>query len=170
MCTTPNETCLRSFFLKVFFLPFFSGAAVPAAAAAGFAIKWSLVVRRWSFAKALQPAIGFGQRPMANDRRRSLCFCRRFLAVCNRSLARPFPGACIGVRALSTDRQIAAMTEPAIGADFDEPLDAHRHFFAQVAFDQALAFDHLTDAIHLVFAEVLHLLHRVHVCLRENAR
>src|SRR6266581_6060758 len=51
MCTTPNETCLRSFFLKVFFLPFFSGAAAPAAAA-GFAMKsvlgrWSLVVGRW---------------------------------------------------------------------------------------------------------------------------
>src|SRR5437763_14021833 len=39
MCTTPNDTCLRSFFLKVFFLPFFSGAAAPpAVAAAGFAI------------------------------------------------------------------------------------------------------------------------------------
>src|SRR5437764_14632874 len=39
MCTTPNETCLRSFFLKVFFLPFFSGAAAPLAAAAGLAIE-----------------------------------------------------------------------------------------------------------------------------------
>src|SRR5499425_1660468 len=37
ICTTPNETCLRSFFLNVFFLPFFSGAAAPAAAA-GLAI------------------------------------------------------------------------------------------------------------------------------------
>ncbi len=36
----PNGTCLRSFFLNVFFLPFFSGAAapVPLPAAAGFAI------------------------------------------------------------------------------------------------------------------------------------
>src|SRR6266700_5473141 len=40
MCTTPNGTCLRSFFLKAFFLPFFSGAAAPVvpAAASGFAI------------------------------------------------------------------------------------------------------------------------------------
>src|ERR1700747_2796031 len=37
-CTSPWGTCLRSFFLKVFFLPFFSGAAGPPAAA-GFAIK-----------------------------------------------------------------------------------------------------------------------------------
>src|ERR1700731_4767746 len=37
-CTSPCGTCLRSFFLNVFFLPFFSGAAAPPAAA-GFAIK-----------------------------------------------------------------------------------------------------------------------------------
>src|SRR6266702_4205479 len=42
MCTTPNETCLRSFFLKVFFLPFFSGAAAPPAA--GFAISQCPVI------------------------------------------------------------------------------------------------------------------------------
>src|SRR5690348_8398875 len=50
MCTTPNETCLRSFFLKVFFLPFFSGAAAPPAAAAGLAMKispWLLTVGSW---------------------------------------------------------------------------------------------------------------------------
>src|SRR5579864_3345522 len=35
----PCGTCLRSFFLNVFFLPFFSGAAAaPPAAAAGFAM------------------------------------------------------------------------------------------------------------------------------------
>src|SRR5580658_2829105 len=36
-CTSPWGTCLRSFFLKVFYLPFFSGAAAPPAAT-GFAI------------------------------------------------------------------------------------------------------------------------------------
>src|SRR4030088_3441857 len=35
--TSPCGTCLRSFFLNVFFLPFFSGAA-GAHAAAGFAV------------------------------------------------------------------------------------------------------------------------------------
>src|ERR1700690_1472653 len=38
ICATPNGTCLRSFFLNTFFLPFFSGAAAPPGAAAGFAI------------------------------------------------------------------------------------------------------------------------------------
>src|ERR1700759_5296745 len=39
-CTNANPcgTCLRSFFLNVFFLPFLSGAAAPPAAA-GFAIE-----------------------------------------------------------------------------------------------------------------------------------
>src|SRR5258708_28527518 len=37
-CTSPCGTCLRSFFLNVFFLPFFSGAAGAPPAAAGFAI------------------------------------------------------------------------------------------------------------------------------------
>src|SRR5579863_8703573 len=40
-CTyaSPCGTCLRSFFLNVFFLPFFSGAAAAPPAAAGFAIE-----------------------------------------------------------------------------------------------------------------------------------
>src|ERR1700733_7449909 len=36
--TSPWGTCLRSFFLKVFFLPFLSGAAAAPPAAAGFAM------------------------------------------------------------------------------------------------------------------------------------
>src|SRR5262252_3667907 len=39
MNATPCGTCLRSFFLKVFFLPFFSGAAPVPPAAAGLAIE-----------------------------------------------------------------------------------------------------------------------------------
>src|ERR1700732_4065136 len=45
-CTSPCGTCLRSFFLNVFFLPFFSGAAAAPPAAVGFAIvsiQWSVV-------------------------------------------------------------------------------------------------------------------------------
>src|SRR5882724_9624964 len=65
MCAIPWETCLRSFFLNVFFLVFFSGAGAPVAAAAtSFAIvdpgRWSLVVGPWLSSSAL-----------ANDQRRS---------------------------------------------------------------------------------------------------
>src|SRR6266700_7367412 len=105
MCTTPNETCLRSFFLNVFFLPFFSGAAAPAAAA-GFAMKTpSLAVGRWSLAESHIPndhvfqqqlklklasnftcivAAGFGQRPKTNSQQLLLRFCRRLLLLCDR--------------------------------------------------------------------------------------
>src|SRR5205823_11946993 len=45
MCTTPCGTCLRSLRLNVFFLPFFSGAAaVPPAAAVGFAMVYVFAV------------------------------------------------------------------------------------------------------------------------------
>src|SRR6266568_863448 len=81
MCTTPNETCLRSFFLNVFFLPFFSGAAAPPAAA-GFAINrpWSLVVGNHTSNKSSESqsfvvtkrciaarALANDQRPKTND-------------------------------------------------------------------------------------------------------
>src|SRR5437879_10325940 len=62
------------------------------------------------------------------------------------------------------------MPVSAIGADFDQPLDIRLHFFAQIAFHHAFRFDDLTDAVDLVFAQVLNLFHRVDVALAENAR
>src|SRR5436190_16705572 len=61
------------------------------------------------------------------------------------------------------------MTETAVGADFDEPLDAHLDFLPQIAFHKAFAFDDLADAVHLVLAQVLDLFHRIHLGLVENA-
>src|ERR1700690_1487983 len=116
MCAMPWETCLRSFFLNVFFLPFFSGAAGPPAAT-GFAIvNQSLVVGRSSLVISCK-------RPMTDDPRRLLCLSRCLLLRRYCAFARTFPGAGIGVGALATDRQIPAMAISAIGADFDEPLD-----------------------------------------------
>src|SRR5712672_3302045 len=115
MCTTPNETCLRSFFLKVFFLPFFSGAAAPPAAA-GFAIV-SVSSGQWPVFTIHADAGGraYWQLTTGNWQ---LGFCRRLLLLRDCSLARTLPGASVGMRALSPDRQIAAVTEPAIGTDF----------------------------------------------------
>ena len=73
------------------------------------------------------------------------------------------------MRTLSADGKVAAMTEPAIGADFDEPLDAHGNFLAQIAFDETFALDDLTNAVDFVLAEVLDLLHRVNFGLIKNA-
>src|SRR5439155_20846451 len=173
MCTTPNETCLRSFFLNVFFLPFFSGAAAPPAAA-GFAMKSSLVLSRSSLVvrRSQNPYCrAFAALVLANDQRPAtpLRFRRRFPLLRDGSFARTFTGTGIGVGALSADRQVAAVAESAIGADLDEPLNAHRNLLAQVAFHQAFAFDNLADAVHLVFSQILDLLHRVHFGLIENA-
>src|SRR5271157_5202667 len=54
-CTNPCGTCLRSFFLKVFFLFFFSGAAAPGVAAAGFAIN-SISRGQWPVVCSCLPA------------------------------------------------------------------------------------------------------------------
>ena len=50
------------------------------------------------------------------------------------------------------------MTEPAIRANLDQPLDVHGDVLAQVAFDRAFRLDDLTNPVHLVFVQVLHLL------------
>src|SRR5581483_8386500 len=98
-----------------------------------------------------------------------LCFRRRLLLLRDRALAWSLPGTRVGVGTLSTNRQVAAVAESAIGADFDEPLDVHRNFLAQIAFHQAFAFDDLPNAVDFVFAQVLDLLHGVHASLVKDA-
>src|SRR5690348_15685034 len=115
MCTTPNETCLRSFFLNVFFLPFFSGAAAPPAAA-GFAIK-SVPSGLWPVVSILAATDGRAYWQLTTGNRQ-LGLRRRLLLLRDRSLARPLTGAGVGVGALTADRQVAAMAESAIRADF----------------------------------------------------
>src|SRR6185312_5901100 len=85
------------------------------------------------------------------------------------SLAWSLTSTRIGVRTLSADRQVAAMTISAIRTDFDQPLDVHLDFFAQIAFHQTFFFDHGTNAVDFIFAKVLDLLHRVHFGRVQNA-
>src|SRR5262249_43435060 len=73
----------------------------------------------------------------------------------DRALARTFAGARVGAGALSADRQPAPMARAAIAADFHQPLDVHRDFLAQVAFDAALLLDDPADLAHVVLGEVL---------------
>src|ERR1700689_3975904 len=70
---------------------------------------------------------------------------------------------------LAANGQVAAVTESAIGADFDETLDVHRNFLAQITFHQALGLNDRTDAVDLFFAQVLHLLHGLDLSLIEDA-
>src|SRR6516165_3368171 len=106
-CTnaSPCGTCLRSFFLNVFFLPFFSGAAPVPPAAAGFAIKtcpWSFVVHHWSLTNHSRfwPTTS-SQRPTT-----SLRLCRRLLLLRDCSFARTFSRTRTRVGTLSANRQV----------------------------------------------------------------
>src|SRR5216683_2446822 len=169
MCTTPNETCLRSFFLKVFFLPFFSGAAAAPPAAAGFAIS-SVSSGQWPVVSSFLPAPRVRFYWQLTTEHWQLGFSRRLLLLRDRSLTRSLARPGVGMRPLSPHWQIAAVPKAAIGADFNEPLNAHGNFFAQIAFHQAFAFNHLANAIHFVLTQVLDLFHRVHLGFVENAR
>src|SRR5262249_11355766 len=71
------------------------------------------------------------------------------------ALARPLPRARIGLRALAADREVAAVPEAAPAADLHQPLDVHRDFLAQVAFDPALLLDDAADLPDVVFRQVL---------------
>src|SRR5271169_3110979 len=87
MCAMPCDTCLRSFFLNVFFLPFFSGAAAPPAAA-GFAIM-SFVLGRSSFVVGLK-VNRCCERPTTEDQRRLYVFAAAFFLIATVPLRGPF--------------------------------------------------------------------------------
>src|SRR5690242_3005145 len=90
-----------------------------------------------------QSAIGKTRLPNADCRSAVL-----FLLPRDR-LGRTLAGARIGMRALTADRQRAAMAQAAIGAKVHQPLDVHRHLAAEIAFDLVVAVDRLTDRQHL---------------------
>src|SRR5215469_9886470 len=85
-CTnaSPCGTCVRSFFLKVFFLPFFSGAAPVPPAAAGFAIE-SVSSGQWPVVSIRSPVPD--QPLLATDHWQ---LATRF-SLSTSSSARPFP-------------------------------------------------------------------------------
>src|SRR5438270_8364003 len=61
------------------------------------------------------------------------------------------------------------MAESAIGADFDETLDVHRNFLAQIAFHQPFLLDDSADPVDFFLAQVLNLLHGLDLRLIEDA-
>src|SRR6185437_1353533 len=62
----------------------------------------------------------------------------------------------VRARALAADGQPLAMANPAVAAEVHQPLDAHRHFAAEVALDGELA-DVLAQLVHLRVGQVLDL-------------
>src|SRR2546426_914007 len=74
------------------------------------------------------------------------------------------PGARVGVGALPANRETAPVPQPAIGAHLDVPLDIHRDFLAQVAFDGAFLFQDLADVVHFLLAQIAHFLVEMDPC------
>src|SRR6185437_2371139 len=72
------------------------------------------------------------------------------------ALLRPLARARVRARALAADRQTLAMAHAAVAAEVHQPLDAHRHFAAKIAFDGELA-DVLAQLVHLRVGQVLDL-------------
>src|SRR5215467_418891 len=63
-------------------------------------------------------------------------------------------GSCVGARTLSMHRQVSAMAHATIAANFNQPLDVHIDFAAQVAFNLMFAVDHFTQAVDFFFSQV----------------
>src|SRR5579862_7900308 len=83
----------------------------------------------------------------------------------NRAAAWTLAGARVGVGALAANRQIAAVTNPAIGLDFNQAADIHLNLFAKIAFHAAFLLDHRADAVDFVFRQLADLLREIHVGL-----
>src|SRR5688572_28792544 len=78
------------------------------------------------------------------------------LLLRDRALARALPGARVGLRALAPHREVAAVAQPAVAADFHQALDVHGDLLAKVSFDAPLLFDHPADLPDVVFRQILH--------------
>src|SRR6187431_94617 len=72
----------------------------------------------------------------------------------DRRAARPLARAGVGMRALTADRQTAAVTGAAVRTDLHQPLDVLGDLLAQVTLHAALVLNHLADATGLVLGEL----------------
>src|SRR6266699_5864998 len=62
----------------------------------------------------------------------------------------------IGACTLTVYRKVTAMPHAAITADFNQPLDVHVYFAAQVSLDFLLAVDYFAQTVDLFFGQVFH--------------
>src|SRR5262249_6760589 len=68
--------------------------------------------------------------------------------------ARTLTGTSVGVGALSANRQVAAMTNAAVGLNFNQSANVHLNLLAEIAFDAAFLLDGVTKLVHFVFGEL----------------
>src|SRR5215831_19348751 len=78
------------------------------------------------------------------------------------------PRARVRLGALATHRHAAAVPQAAIAVDVDQPLDVHRHFTAEIALDDHLLLDDVTQPGDLFVRELIHARIRVDARARDN--
>src|ERR1700722_16523546 len=165
MHTTPCGTTrfsrfLRNSFLRLEVFAAAAAAAPPGAAAASFgsfatlSLSW-LALLRFRYFELTRVIY-------------RLLLASRDLLRCYRALPRTLTRARIGVRALTANRQIAAVTDPAVRLNFNQAADIHLLLFAQVAFDAPFRFDRRANRGQLVFGQILDLLGVVDVGLQSE--
>src|SRR5579872_2079456 len=103
-------------------------------------------------------------------------FALLFLLSGNR-FGRPLARARIGVRALTTHRQPAAVTQATIATEVHQALDVDAYLATKIALDHVVAIDHFADLQHFLVGQLtdatvgrnLHLLHDLGGSLRADA-
>src|SRR2546423_611937 len=78
-------------------------------------------------------------------------------------------GTGVGVRALTTNRKSAAVTNASVAPDIHEPLDVHRDFGAQRALDAKILFDRLPKLVGIRIAQIANALLGIDAGRLENA-
>src|SRR5215831_1479498 len=75
------------------------------------------------------------------------------LLACNGARG-TFARACVGMSALTANRQPFAMTQTTIAAEIHQPLDVHRDFTTKIAFHDVIAVDDLANLDDFVFRQI----------------
>jgi hypothetical protein len=71
--------------------------------------------------------------------------------------------------ALPANRQVAAVTNPAIGLNFNQAADVHLDLLAEIALHAPFLLDDRADAVHFVFRQVANLFLPIDIGLLRNA-
>src|SRR5690242_3323030 len=159
--TNPCGTTRRSRFFLNSFLRF---AAAGLAGAAPSGVVAAVFGPFASFATIHSiPEFGLAQTGRGKPRPYKLTLLADGLLLgCDGAAPRTFAGTRVGVRALAANRQIAPMTNPAIGLNFNQAADVHLNLLAEIAFDAAFLLDGLADVIDFIFRQVANLFRVIH--------
>src|ERR1700675_329056 len=80
----------------------------------------------------------------------------QLLLLAGDRLGRALAGPGVGMGALTTNRQAAAMTQPTIASEVHQTFDVHGGFAPQIALDHIVVVDHFADLQDLLVGELRH--------------